>query len=187
MTVEHRILRSDDPDSAGAYDNCLYACRLCNQARGMKPLTSEQARLLDPSSDAWADYFDAVGDSLRPKLDDKDAQYTYRVYDLDSASKQARRQTRRELIADRLQLLGEIGSLLAELLERIAELQARETQVPIRMLVEVAALRSHTERAKKDLHRYAAIPDDAPASCRCSDLDSLALPATIKSQCLELE
>lgn len=84
MHIEHRWLQSDSPTAANLYSNTLLVCRLCNLARGRKPLvSSEGARLLSPTEVSWAEHFELDGDRLVPRAGDPDGLYTYLVYDLD--------------------------------------------------------------------------------------------------------
>ncbi len=124
MTVEHRTTKRDAPDQVGVYENCFYACRLCNMARGTKDLETPSARLLDPTADPWGEHFEAVGSSLLPKSGDADARYTAETYDFDNASKMSRRQARQELIEDRVRLLTRFEGELVALLDLAQELQS---------------------------------------------------------------
>lgn len=187
MTVEHRILKRDDPSLAGAYENCLYACRLCNLARGTKDLETPEARLLDPTSDPWAEHFEARGSSLHPKPGDADALYTFDVYDLDSESKTSRRQARRELIEDRLKLLSRIEEDLAVLLDLADEVQRTDFETFLEVWQEISDLRQQARRARGDLNFYRAVPPDAPEDCRCPPPRDLTLPLGLANQCRQVD
>jgi hypothetical protein len=187
MTIEHRKLKRDEPDLVGAYDNCIYACRWCNLARGTKDLETPEARLLDPALDPWSEHFDPVGDSLQPKPGDHDARYTLETYDLNNESRTCRRQARRELIEDRMKLLARIDgelAILLDLAEKIRHLDFAEFLAAWR---EILDLREHSQRALRDLEAYRAIPRDAPDDCRCDDDGNLTLPQALDDQCLDID
>ncbi len=187
MTAEHRILQRDDPSLAGAYENCLYACRLCNLARGTKDLETPEARLLDPTEDPWAEHFEILGSSLRPKPGDADARYTFDTYDLDNESKTSRRQARQELIEDRLNLLSRIEKELAVLLDLAEEVRSTDFETFLEAWREISDLRRQSRRARGDLGFYRAIPRDAPEDCRCPQPRNLTLPSALAGQCCEVE
>ena len=186
MTVEHRRTRKEAPDLAAVYDNCYYACRLCNQARGTKPIEVDGVALLDASKDAWADHFEYSGDHLKPKEGDRAAEYTHRAYDLDSPSKTIRRALRRELILDRLRLLSEIGREIAELLELAGRLRMSQPDSFDQLWRSIKDLREQAQRAASDLSVYRAVPVDAPESCRCKADDAMTLPAWLEQQCIDV-
>ncbi len=187
MTVEHRILKRDDPSLAGVYENCLYACRLCNLARGTKDLETPEARLLDPTEDPWAWHFEALGSSLRPKPGDADARYTFEAYDLDNESKTSRRQARRELIEDRLKLLSRIEEKLALLLDLADEVRSTDAEIFREAWREISDLRQQARRARGDLSFYQAVPPDAPRDCRCQPPRDLTLPQSLAGQCRRVD
>lgn len=37
MTIEHLLPQSSNAQERSEYDNCVYACRLCNRARSNEP------------------------------------------------------------------------------------------------------------------------------------------------------
>lgn len=184
MTVEHRTLQRDDPSLAGVYENCFYACRLCNLARGTKDVETPEARLLDPTEDTWADHFDLLGSSLRPKPGDVDALYTFEVYDLDNESKTSRRRARRELIEDRLELLSRLDEKLSELLDLADAVRRTDFAAFLEVWRGISDLRRQAQRARGDLNFYRAIPPDAPQDCRCLPPRDLSLPPALANQCL---
>ncbi len=183
-TVEHWALKSQEPDLAGDYSNCLYACRMCNRSRGTQELWADSGRLLNPTETAWGDHFTLSEDRLEPLPGDGDAAYTHRVYDLDDPRKTTRRRIRRELISDRLdalRVLVEIADLL-----RLADSLRREDTVFENVLQAIRRLRRNALHALKDLERYAAVPADAPTTCRCETGDHLTLPQPLAGQTFEL-
>ena len=182
MTVEHRVLRRDDPGLTGTYSNCLYCCRLCNLARGTRAIETSEARLLDPTENAWKEHFEAVGNDLRPRAGDANAAYTHRTYDLDDERKRARRQKRRQLLEDRLELLRRIETELAELLDLAAELRKLDPGAFEEAWAEIVDLRDDARRAYEDLALYPAIPVDAPTACRCPPPGALELPRGLEHQ-----
>ncbi len=187
MTAEHRTLRRDDPRLASAYTNCLYACRLCNMARGTKPLETHEGRLLDPTTDPWANHFTTVDSSrLQPKAGDSDARYTFNTYDLDNPSKTSRRQARWELLTDRQTLRARIGAELTTLLDLVGLVQKRNPKEYAKLWQEISDLRRQALRALRDLEIYRAVPSDAPETCRCTSPHELTLPSWLDQQCSEI-
>lgn len=184
-TVEHGILRSEDASRENDYENCLYACRFCNRSRSAQPGRRGGARLLDPTCNTWSEHFMVVDDHLRPAEGDVDAEYTHRAYEIDDPRKIARRQARRELVADRLQLLARLGGEIAQLLRLADSVRRRNLQRFGQFLQEIRAIRADAHRALEDLKRYAAIPVDAPRACRCPAPRDLSLPAEFERQAVE--
>lgn len=185
-TVEHRIPRSFDPTLENDYENCLYACRLCNRSRSARPSELPEAHLLDPTRNSWSEHFVLADDLLLPAApSDMDAAYTHRTYQLDDPRKVIRRRMRRELIEDRLQILG----LLAELPELMSLADAvRRTDLRRfgEILREMQRIRDDSRRALKDLERYPAIPADAPETCRCGEDAGRRLPDYLEEQLLAI-
>ena len=185
-TVEHAIPRSTDPTRKNDYTNCLYACRFCNRSRSANPVRRDGARLLDPTLHAWGEHFVAADDRLRPFEDDADARYTHQAYQIDDPRKVERRQTRRELVSDRLRLLARLDSELAELLRLADVARRRDMQRFGAVLEEIRSLRIDARRALEDLKRYAAVPRDAPKTCRCSAPRDHSLPEDLERQAIEV-
>lgn len=185
-TVEHFVPRSVDPGRELDYTNCLYACRLCNRARSNRPIQQESARLLDPTGTAWARHFELSEDEIEPMAGDLDAAYTHETYDLNDARKVVRRQLRYQLVSDRLQLLEQLGGEIQAIL-RLAEQFRRDHPLRFALAIRrVRSLRSAMRRALADLARYAAVPADAPASCRCESAEGLTLPSSLEEQNVDL-
>ncbi len=181
-TIEHFVPVSTGAGDVHRYSNCFYACRFCNVARGATPAVDGGGRrLLNPCDDVWGDHFSlAVGDRLSPVDGDPDAAYTEQAYDLNDPRKVVMRQSRRERLAEWLQLLEEGPALEAELLR-----QASSAVSPAKALTNLQAarqLRRCIEAALRDIQRYAAIPVDADASCRCTSPPALAAPPWLGEQ-----
>jgi len=164
MWIEHFEPRSRRPDLADEYTNCLYACRWCNLSRGQKPVVEDGVRLLNPCTDAWADYFEIVQDELRAKTTDPMAERTRRAYRLNDPRKTKYRRRRRQLISDRLETVAQVGNLpaLREALDREADPQAR---VALDSLLR--RTRAGIRQAMRELAEFAAIPADFDAACGC--------------------
>ncbi len=184
-TVEHGIARSEDASRKNDYDNCLYACRFCNRSRSAKPAHRGDTRLLDPTRDAWGDHFKATCDRLRVVAGDADGEYTHTAYALDDPRKVARRRARWDLVTDRLRLLGRIDNEITELL-RLAHVLRHNLRRFGEILKEIKAIRDAARRALKDLERYAAIPKDAPRTCRCPNNPHHSLPEELDRQTIEV-
>jgi 5-methylcytosine-specific restriction endonuclease McrA len=186
-TVEHRVARSEDASRENEYENCLYACRFCNRSREARPLARDGARLLDPTRDTWSRHFEASGDRLEPADRDADAAYTHRAYELDDSRKTERRRSRRELVTDRLLLLTDLEEEVAELLRLSDLLRTRDLSSFGRALDRLRSIRADTRRALGDLARYAAaVPADAPGSCRCPAPGQRSLPEELDRQTIEI-
>lgn len=185
-TVEHHVTRSAAPSRAGDYFNCLYACRLCNRSRSTKPDSGDGVRLLDPTRDAWVNHFFVAGDRLQPADGDADAEYTHRCYEIDDERKVERRQARRELLADRLPLVGVLHTELVALLRLADRLRRRDSRAFATVLQRISTIRSDARRALEDVARYAAVPRDAPATCRCVDASEHTLPSCFERQLREV-
>lgn len=183
-TVEHRIARSADPSKANVYGNCLYACRFCNRARSAAPLREGEARLLDPTRDAWGSHFTATGSRLLPAPDSRDAEYTHRSYEIDDPRKVVRRALRHRLVTDRLELLRLLEEE-AELLQ-LARAARRDPKRFGALLKKIRELRRAARRALEDLGRYEAVPADAPQACRCGGDHQHSLPAELERQLVEV-
>ncbi len=185
-TIEHRITRSSDASHENEYENCLYACRFCNRSRSAKPLRRHDARLLDPTRDAWGKHFSVVEDRLRSADGDADAEYTHEAYALDDPRKVERRRARRELISDRQRLLTRLDNELAELLGLAGKARRHSLRLFGEILQEIRHLRGDAQRALRDLKRYAAVPSDAPEACRCHSSRNHSIPEELGQQTFEL-
>ncbi len=187
MTIEHQTLKSKAPKKANDFENCFFACRLCNRARGTKPREHQGARLLDPTHKAWVDHFELVEDRLRPVPGDIDAEYTRFAYDLDDPEKVSRRRARRELLTDRLLLLARIGEELSALLDLAERLRSLGSPSFKSAWKEIVSLRLQAHRALQVLRLYRAIPDDAPRACRCDPQPELSLPDVLGRQVVDID
>jgi hypothetical protein len=181
-TVEHWIPRAEDASRQNDYGNCLYACRFCNRARSVQPVSTPGADLLDPTARTWSDHFRSDEDRLLPVDGDLHAAYTHRAYDLDDPRKVIRRQVRRHLVSDRLLLLERLGTELAALRERAGGSPDRLNGIE----EAIQQILSDARRAYEDLERYQAIPIDAPANCRCASHDHHRLPEEIGDQLVDV-
>jgi hypothetical protein len=184
LGVEHFVPVSAEGD-ANSYENCFYACRLCNGSRSDAPVVDLLGRrLLEPCGHTWADHFQAAPDDrLRPMDGDPDAAYTHATYDLDDPRKMEIRCARRRRIEVRLLILSEGLDLLEPLLDRLR----REPPEQRADLLRVAEqLRRGMDQAVTELLRYAAVPRDADAGCRCGRNDHHRLPAGLADQLLDI-
>ena len=175
-----------DASHESEYENLIYACRFCNRSRAAKPLRHDAASLLDPTRDAWAMHFSAVDDHLRPGKGNADAQYTHKAYALDDPRKTSRRRARRDLITDRLRLLTRLENEMADLLKRASVAKQHGLRMFGEILQEIKGLRSDARRSLEDLKRYAAVPRDAPETCRCTPPRHLSLPDELERQTIDV-
>lgn len=161
-SVEHFVPVSNGGD-VNDYQNCFYACRFCNQARGDAPVVDSRGRrLLNPCSHVWAEHFRPELDCLAPLSEE--AAYTHEAYDLDDPRKVELRKIRCERLQELGQLLSEGPPLLERLIRRLPA-QPVESQLDILRAAE--ELRRSIGNALRDMLRYLAIPRDADATCRC--------------------
>jgi hypothetical protein len=185
-SVEHFLRFGTAPENASKYSNCFYACRFCNGARAAAPVIDrDERRLINPCDDAWGDHFFLSEDRLLARVGDRDAEYTEAAYNLNDPRKIALRQSRRERLTEWLELLEEGPSLEAELLQRMN--RATPIERAQQNLRAAHRLRRCMEAALRDIRRYAAVPEDADASCRCAARPAFELPVWLRDQTLELE
>ena len=179
MWVEHVELRSEKPELANDYDNCVYACRFCNQARGAKPrIDGQHRRLLNPCHTAWGQHFNLLDDEIRLLDNEGDAIYTLTTYDLNDLRKVRMRRKRRTVLSERLEVVNQARPLHDRLMQR-----ARDTGDPT--LVDDAELAySQFLQASNDLLRFLPIPDDAKQSCTCKPPQHYTLPEVLQEQIL---
>jgi hypothetical protein len=180
--VEHGIPQGADRNRINDYSNCLYSCRYCNGARASRPRSSEGRSLLDPTMTAWGDHFLRSGDQLLPREGDLDAVYTHEVYDMDDPRKVDLRRMRRELIADRLELLQRFPDDLEWLL---SEAEASPPSRARQALDLARRLRRGANLAREELKGFAVVPADAPKVCRCNGTEHHTLPPQWANQSLE--
>lgn len=183
MTIEHAVLRSQDPTRGNDYSNCLYACRLCNRARGTTPREALGATLIDPTAAAWGDWFEVRGDCLVPKAGSPAAQYTWEIYDLDDPRKVKRRQARRQFIADRMRFLEDLPAMRARFARCAADrLADGDVEGALECHEEMRSFLRAAEGFRKELARYSAIADDRDVGCRCGASVEQCLPEFLEEQ-----
>ncbi len=181
MHVEHLRLRSESPDTAHVYSNCIFICRFCNLARNAKSQVGPTgARLLSPAEVDWAEHFVLDGNRLLPREGDADAEYTYRIYDLDDVKKQSMRGFRRQHLDEWLDLIIRGPLQRDRLLDR--GITERDPElISVARQIEMAIWSAY-----RDLARFIAVPKDAASSCGCG-APSLELPFQLDEQTFELE
>jgi hypothetical protein len=183
MWVEHFVLQTDDTSRIDDYTNCYWSCGYCNDARSRTPnVDAKGRRLLDPCATAWAAHFVRIGDSLRPAAGDIDAEYTWSTYDLDSLRKKFLRRQRDETLTEAFEIL-ERGPGLVRRLREAAEQHASARSV---LLDAHAILLAQMKAAHRQVARYAAVPEDRDASCRCGTYVHHSLPAFLEAQVVEV-
>jgi hypothetical protein len=181
-SIEHYQTQRSAPDLADEYENCFYACRWCNGARGTKPVIAPDGRrLLQPCSDAWGTHFSATDRyRIAPRLGDRDAKYTEGAYRLNAKPKRKRREKREKAISEAIRTLQEAPACRLRL--RSA---ARSDTVRRGDLLQAARhLRDLANAAREQLRRYALEPVDAPGVCRCAG--PLTPPAFLDEQGIDV-
>lgn len=179
MGVEHFVPVSLDADAVNDYENCFYACRLCNGARASVPVTDGQHRLLNACMDSLAEHFEAANDQLLPKSDDRDAIHTASTYDLNDPRKSRLRKLRREMLSECLDLLQDGPTrvkILIGLSEKHNDVDILDAARDLQRCIQIAAT---------EVLKYAAIPVDAPQGCRCEEQENTALPEWLDQQTIE--
>jgi hypothetical protein len=179
-TIEHIQRQETHPELANTYENCLYVCRSCNRARGIRPWKNERGdHLLDPTSATWSDHFISDGDRLKPRPGDGHATYTHKAYDLDNPAKRELRASRRKHIEYLLRIIRRGPMQLRKLEQRIARSREAHDAAELRDLAK--SLRMAIDRAWGELKRYSAIPADR-SICRCEAPPTLELPQALAEQ-----
>lgn len=179
-SIEHRELRSTHPELADDYANCFHACRFCSGARATRPATAADGRrLLDPCRETWAMHFQAADGRLSPLPGDRDAEYTHSTYRIDDARRVLMRRRRARDLPVARRTDGD-GPRRIEVLLRMAaaagDADRRELEAAAR------DLNFQVGTARDVLRRYAAVPADAPRTCRCGDAVPRHLPAWLAEQ-----
>jgi hypothetical protein len=184
MGVEHFDPVGEQGD-VNDYENCYYSCRFCNGSRSKRPVLGPfDRRLLEPCSHAWADHFRMTPDGyLLPVSGDWNAAYTYAAYDLDDPRKVEIRRARRRSIESCLQILRDGADLLRPILSLLSEESLEERD---RLLRIAEQLRRGMDQALTNLRRYAPIPRDADAGCRCGRNNHHQLPSGLADQLLDV-
>jgi len=173
--LEHLIPRSEDDSRADDYGNVAYSCRFCNASRARRRVVDAQGRrLLDPCTTAWAVRFRREQWRLVPATGDPDADYTHEAYNLDDPRK-------RELRAARGRIIEEANDVLRDVPGLLSQLAGNAIPDAIQL---AATLGDVLDRAKRDLRRYRAVPQDAPGRCRCGHENTL--PTFVAIQCSEV-
>lgn len=177
--IEHYVPRSESSELSNEYRNCLYSCHNCNHARS----NDTDPRILNPTTNAWADHFQLNGDRLEPLPGDDAAYYTAKAYDINEPRKIKRRRERREFIeetlADSQKLYSEQRSLIDWAHEASRE-GKRDEEKKLREIVFNTMER--IERNHKRLKRYEAIPEDADYECKCGENRYHTLPTWLECQ-----
>lgn len=181
VSIEHVTPQSEDKEQRNKYDNCVLACRFCNSSRGTKPKAAAGEMLLNPTEVAWQEHFEVLGDCLTPVVDDPDAAYTHRSYNLDAPIKVNLRRFRRTLYDDHFGFLPRGPGIIRKLLATAAA-HPEEAQ---ELLVDVKAVRIAIQRAETDLKSYAAVTADCPKSCVCGSEANHSLPEWMLEQTVE--
>jgi hypothetical protein len=179
--IEHVSPKGKDESRRDEYGNCLLSCRFCNNARAARPIQDPSgAQLLSPTAARWGEHFRYVDHAMAVVAEnDRDAQYTHRVYALGSPRKTALRETRATLIRHFLHVSDEAPEMAQALLAEARN----ETDSQRRTLLIHAAeqlLESH-DLAARIVERYRAVPVDAPPACTCPERE-LELPSWLASQ-----
>jgi 5-methylcytosine-specific restriction endonuclease McrA len=174
-SIEHLVPQSVAPHLVNVYDNCAYACRFCNNARGIeRSVHPSGARLLHPWRDAWGAHFRLHEDRLEPLQagdDGRDARYTLKVYRLNDSRKVEMRCHRRIWLQTYLDML----ELDLKGLRRIAAQSSSDEERTLDR-DRIRKLQEWRKLAGEELSRRTAIPLDAPTSCRCEGREHHCLP-----------
>ncbi|HWN71556.1 MAG TPA: HNH endonuclease, partial [Haliangium sp.] len=178
-SIEHIEPQAHAPHLADKYENCAYACRFCNSARGTFPTVHPSgARLLHPWQDAWGVHFRLHEDRLEPVQqgdEGRHASYTAEVYQINDETRIRLRQKRRAVLMDRMRWFAHDVDALEELASRQSSPEDR-----LRLILFAQELVAGRQAALIELGDRTAIPPDAPANCRCDSREHHALPPEIE-------
>lgn len=186
MQVEHRVPQSTDASLVNEYRNCLIACWQCNRGRSARSVLCQEtdARLLDPTIDAWGTHFRSVEDHLEALPGDVDAKYTHATYHLDAPAKVRRRRDRREFLSDALKVIRLYPQLRGRLLALVKNGRGQEQVLALDYL---ESKDTEVRRLLRQLERYALRPADAGTVCRCADSSNLVIPEELARQAIEVD
>jgi len=184
--IEHFTPVSHAEEKGNDYDNCFYACRLCNGARQDRPRQDEQGRnLIHLVGSVWGDRFALTeAGHLVPGEADRDAQYTAEAYDLNDPRKVVARQTRKRHLEAWMKLFQEGPRLVASLIS-LCETEVSSEKAS-RLLEAAFVIQQQLEQAREDIRRYAAVPEDASLECRCGNRGQCSLPSWLEEQIQEM-
>ncbi|WP_437591110.1 HNH endonuclease [Sorangium sp. So ce1000] len=183
-TVEHIVPQSEDATQSNTYANCLYACRWCNRSRSTLPQHDGSGNvLLNPTTSAWADHFEAQDDQLAPKTGS--GKYTEIAYSINHPLKVKMRATRRKTIERCRTLVLEAPTEIEEL-SRLLEFLVASNQMERADTVRRVArhLSDQVALARQALQRYQGIPVDADKACRCRPAPTM--PPQVAEQLIEI-
>jgi hypothetical protein len=182
FSIEHLVLKKDDSDLAGRYDNVVYACSRCNGARDVWPRQTEDGRrLLDPCSDAWASHFVVDGDEIHGVTEH--GRYTEEAYDLNDPVKTRLRGDLRDAVEEALWVLEHAPASIEELMTDLPKLPPERQQT---RLETVAWLHRSLRRARLDLQTLQVIPADCDPACRCKSTEHHSPPDWLIAQAVSI-
>jgi hypothetical protein len=152
-------------------------------------MSGDGRRLLNIANDVWAEHFDFSAEDLLPKHGDRNAEYTAEAYDVNDPRKQVLRRNRVEALSWAVGVLARSADLIARLNEAAAADLASGDPGTIahgRETLELARLLNADARhACSTVARWLAVPEDAPAGCRCGTTD-LTLPVELAGHLLDI-
>lgn len=178
FTAEHLQLQSECDSKINDYTNVINCCTWCNNARRAKPINKDGHRLLDPTEDAWGDYFRVEENRIIPLVEGGDASYTHKAYRLDDDRKLALREGRRNTIASSIRQI-------EEWMFHLEELKVWSEQYPAdRPKFQLIARQTRVAIYETclELKKYTPIPPDAPSKCQCETTEMHCLSAEFLSQ-----
>jgi len=188
MQIEHSIARSKDVSLADVYTNCYYICERCNKSRGASPnQDDENNELLNPCNVSWEDYFERVGDELRPRAHSSSARYTWESYDLDDPSKVKIRERRRIWIEAHAAAILEIFEMEPALIDQLVESSEVDTVAELLKLIDAArGVRKALYLLLHNLRQFRPIPEDRDIPCQCRHTQDYSLPEVLAEQTVDL-
>jgi hypothetical protein len=178
FSIEHLELKKDRDDLVNRYDNVVYACSRCNNARSIWPRQAEDGRrLLDPCSDAWASHFVVDGDEIRGVTEH--GTYTEQTYDLNDPVKTGLRADLYDAVKEALEVLDQAPGWIDELMMDLPDLAPARQQKRLEI---VARLHLDLRRAREDLQALQVIPADRDDACRCKSTEHHSPPDWLMTQ-----
>jgi hypothetical protein len=189
MQIEHSTARSKNAALEDVYTNCYYICERCNKSRGASPNQDDEKNdLLNPCDVSWADYFERVGDEIRPLADSGSARYTWECYDLDDPSKVKLRERRRIWVEAHAASILEVFRMEPALIDQVIESSEAGTAKELLALIDAAqGLRKALHLLLNNLRQFRPIPEDRDIPCQCRQGQDYSLPEVFAEQTVDLD
>ena len=182
FSIEHLELKKDRDDLVNRYDNVVYACSRCNDARRIWARQAEDGRrLLDPCRDAWASHFVMDDNEIRGVTEH--GTYTEQAYDLNDPVKTGLRADLYDAVDEALEVLDQAPAWIDELMTDLPDLAPASQQKRLEI---VAQLHRNLRRARGVLQALQVIPADRDDACRCKSTEHHSPPDWLMTQTVSI-